>query len=238
MPTILTTRTRQTSLNLSVTPDYWVDGIWVPGVALTLQRVHQFAGNRPDPLLSGFNSPSHLPDQVSRAADLRLSWGFTRVSADYTLSYAEQDNRQAGREQADFVNLGHSLGINVTAAENVYIGLGGGRTRNREEETALTAYTDSFNVSLGWQPGKRWSLTADYSWVDGFDSRSLAEQRTTSLMAQIGRRFALPLMADRNATGQLYLRFARQRSSNRDNVFGFATAARTWVVQSGISMSF
>lgn len=242
IPTILKTRTRSSGLDLN-----WPLGAlragpagersWWPDLGLRVARTHQFAGNNPEPLSSEFNSPSHLPDQVTVQYGLQASWPLPRGSVAYSLSFSDQDNRQPGREDADFQSLNHGLNLSWSISQALSLNTGLSRSRNAERERDIARYVDSANAALNWRPWDR--LAISVNWQQGLNSDSLdeAEGRNKSLGINLAGNVDLPLGA-RRVPAQLFVSYARQTSTSINRVFGFDNEFGTWSLNSGLSFSF
>jgi hypothetical protein len=242
IPTVLKTRTRSSGADLS-----WPLGAqraspvtgrsrW-PNLSLRAARTHQFAANEPEPLFSEFNSPSHLPDQVTVQYGLQATWSLPRGSVAYSLSFSDQDNRQPGRENADFQSLNHGLNLNWSVTPALSLNTGLSRARNAERERAIARYSDGANAALNWRARERLTLSLNWQQGRSHDSLDQSEGRNKSLSASLAGGLDLPLGA-RRVPAQLFVNYARQTSTNANRLFGFDSEFGTWSVNSGLSFSF
>lgn len=152
LPTLLTTRTRGLTFGLNLpTPtlfDNIADQLWLPNVSYALERVHQQAMNTPNPELSGFDDPSQLPDQVTQPDALDFGWTGEHWEFSYRLSYSREDNRQPGREQADFDTLENRVSLGLRPSDTLNLMLGLGRNRKQDQEQALASYSIDYSFGL------------------------------------------------------------------------------------------
>ncbi len=180
-----------------------------------------------------------MPDQLSRMHALGANWQAAEWQLGYSLNFSTQDNRQVGRESADFENLGHNLTGGYRFSQNLNVTAGFGRTANYANETALKSFTYNYSGGFDWQFRETWGLNGNYSRNSGRDSRNFAESRGWSAQTQVSRRFTTqPFGVERKLPGQVFLRHVLSDNYNKDNVFGLLTAGRFWMLQTGVTVSF
>jgi hypothetical protein len=242
IPSILKTFTRTSSLDVSVPFASLAAGDrepspFVPSLSYAFGRVHQLGGDLPAG--GGFNE-SHVPDQVSLTHNGSLTFEGSRASLTYSLSFSSQDNRQPGRESADFEHLVHSLSLAFFESETLDLGLELSRERG---ESAAFAQADTLRragLSAGWRhPGGfglnaflSASATRSENEVDG----ELSDGRNTEIDVQLSWRFHLR-SEERKPTATMFVRFARQKSLLEDFLFGFDEDLSAWQLGAGLSLS-
>jgi len=239
LATVLTARTTTSSANASLPLPQWLGemgqpSLW-PTLSLQWQAVHQRALNAPVTADSGI-AATHRPDQLTRQHQLGLAWQRERWTWSYGLSHSEQDNRQVGRERADFTNLGHlfSAGWRTTGALNLTAGLQ--RNRNFSREKDLVSYTNSGNAGFDWVWRERWTLAANVARTLGGDERGLTASANRSAQAQLGYRFEIPSFGLK-LPGQVFVRYSEQAATSRDASFGIGTVGGDRSVNAGLSIS-
>lgn len=211
------------------------DSVW-PRLSLQWQDSRQFAVNAPDFAVSGIQ-PSHRPDQANRTASASAAWSLGRYGINYSVNRARQDNRQPGRENADFVNLGHQFSLSVTWSETLNLSAGANRTRQFSSEKQLAGYVNGATFGLEWRPRDPWTFSGNYAITRGDDSRDLALSRGHTLQTQLARRFTLPGLFGTPMQGQAFVRHALQSASNTDRSLGLQAAGRAWTINLGGSLS-
>ena len=207
---------------------------WLPQVSWSLNQTHQFAGN--DPQGGGF-SPAQLPDQVSLGQTVAVDWTAGPARFGWHLNYSDQDNRQVGRETADFLNTANAATFNLTPSPKVDLGLQFGWERAAAKETRGVDRTKRYQVTFGLRPLSPLSVTTNASRTDGGNDADTASSRIWTVDAQTAWRFESPRRGSHGVTGQILLRYAFQETRTRDSLLGVATFQKTWVVSSGISLS-
>jgi len=239
VPTILKTQTDSTSAGLTLPLPQWLaaraNGSWWPALSLQWQRTHQRAVNTPVTEDSGF-AASHRPDQVSTQQQLGLAWTRERISWGYSLSLSDQDNRQPGRERADFTTLGHHFNTSLRVTEKLNVNAALGRNRNASREKDLITFTDSGTIGFDWAFRDRWTAAANYSRTLGDDSRQLTAQASRSAQAQLGWRFEVASFG-RKLPGQVFIRYSEQAASSLDAAFGLSSAGSNRAWDAGLSLS-
>ncbi len=237
IPTLLTTRTDTLGAALELPLPAWAGGDkpasgW-PTASLNWQTVRQQGINEPPTDRSGF-APTHRPDQRNDTLQLNLAWAFERGTLAWGITGNRQDNRQPGRENADFESLSTQLSASWTFSESLRAtaGLNFGRQDNLETDVAQTTYGAQLGVD--WQIDENWSLSGQLDVRHGGDSRDLSLTRGNLIQLQLARRFALPLFG-REMPSQVFVRAAHQDDFSENRVFSQSLDQRLWWVDFGIS---
>lgn len=239
---LLTTRTGNRGLTLSLPAATWSAdpaAAWVPGLTLQVLDNSQRALDAPDFAVSGL-AATHRPDQVNRSAQMGLNWAVDRITFGLNGLRSRQDNRQPGREKADFEIDGLAGQLGLPLGDQVNLALGAGRQRNLSLERQLTEVADNATLALDWRADERWALALALSAQRGRDSVGNATSRALGVQTQLTRRFSLaaPGAAGMALPGQWFLRHGWASSRRTDKVFGFAADGRQWSLQAGIGLSF
>lgn len=238
--TLLRTRSDEQTLVLNLPlPAWWGTAgqpSWWPILGANWQRMQQRAVNAPRAEDSGI-AATHRPDQRNRMQQLNLGWTVGQGTLNYALSRAHQDNRQPGREQADFRSLGHQVSTAWPLSETLRVNASFNRSRTLSIEQGLVTWVTGGSFGLDWQASERWSHAASLSHNLNDDSLDRASARNTGAQLQSSWRFTVPGL-DRPLPGQAFVRIARQGDRNRDRVFELSSDMRSWWVDVGVSISF
>jgi hypothetical protein len=235
--TLLKTRTDSLNAALLLPLPQWLakaGGAWWPQLHYSWQNVHQLVINAPSVDDSGF-AASQLPDQANDQHQLSLAWSGGAWNVSYSLSIAEQDNRQLGREHADLRNTAHQLSYGQQLPGGFGFTLALTRARNFNVEQNIANYTTGGSMDVQWRPNDKWSVALNASVNRNDDSLDLARSDADTGFAQVNRSLTLPFNGHR-VPCQVFVRYARQESASRDNVFDFSTRAINWTVDAGLSM--
>ncbi|MCF6194414.1 MAG: hypothetical protein L3J46_08810, partial [Kangiellaceae bacterium] len=242
---LLTTKTNNTSFSSSLpTAQIFLSegieeepSIWLPQLDYSFQETHQYALTSPNTNESGFNDGSHLPDQLTTAHSLSASWQLHSYSFSLQTSHNNQDNRQVGREDSDFINLQHSASINWQQNDTTAWSFSLGKNRQADLENNKVQYSESFTISYNWQSLEGLGLAVNYGLSK--DDDSLNEAKNTSTTADIS--LVKNLVNGEwwfPANGSVSLRFNYNDSKSIDNVFDQANRFGTKTAQLGINLSF
>ncbi|MGH1471507.1 MAG: hypothetical protein ACRBCS_09955 [Cellvibrionaceae bacterium] len=235
--TVLTTVTESKAVNLSLPLQalYENPKAWLPQIlSYSVQRVHQFGDNLP----IGFDPDSHVPNQVNLIHNTQLSWQLGKFGLGYTLSLSDQDNRQLGRDKADFKDINHGVNLSLPFTENVVASLALGVVSAIDREQRLTRYNDSFAANLDWRVSKKISLTSHYSVIKGGDSKNFSENNSASFQAQMSYQFELPMFGHQKFPGQIFFRYSLNDNDSIDNQFQFESEGRNQSINGGFNMSW
>ncbi len=241
VPTILKTKTRSTTASLSVPVqslfgDENNPSPWWPNLSYNFNRVHQFAANNPDLADSGFNGTSHLPDQINTSHGIGAQWSHNRWNLGYRLALNNQDNRQTGRDKADFKIRTHDINVGVQAMDSINLGANFSFGQNADREQNLDRETRSWGVNADWRITPRWAINSSYNSTKQDDSQDLAANNSQSANAQLSWNFSIP-GPGRKLPGQAFIRYSLQDNDSDDRLFGFGSNVRNWTVNSGLSLS-
>ncbi|MCS7101354.1 MAG: hypothetical protein NZL99_06595 [Burkholderiaceae bacterium] len=240
IPSLLTTRTEADDLTFALPlPQILGSGergsLW-PSVALQAQRNHQFAANAPDFALSGLQA-THRPDQYNTTYGANLAWQLGRHAFSYGVNGARQDNRQTGRENADFQNLAQQASLNLALGERLMLNVGVNRSRQHSVEQRLTLVNEGATLGGQWRALERWTLAPNVGVTRTRDSRGQSDSRALTMQTQLARTLELPSPSGQPIRGQVFVRHALRATSTRDAAAGVASSGRHWSVNLGASVT-
>ncbi|MEX0272252.1 hypothetical protein AB3R30_24330 [Leptolyngbyaceae cyanobacterium UHCC 1019] len=239
VPTVLKTKTRNTSLNVNL-PLQTVLGSpsrFLPTLTYSYQRVQQFGANVPIPDLSAFD-PTEIPNQINQQHQAGIQWAFDELSFGYQFSSSVQDNRQLSREQADFFNLNHQLSLSWQPTSRFQLTLGYNFASAESKEEGITRFNSSPTIGLSWEFLKNVTLALNYNTTSDRDSLNQKFAQATGLEAILTWRFTINNGAGSPIPGSAFIRYSQQSNLNRDNVFGLSTDSTVQVINAGFSISF
>jgi hypothetical protein len=236
IPSILTTKNRQTSANLVLSPAS-APGVlptWLPTISYGLSRTHQFGVSVPTN--SDF-TPERVPDQLTLTHTAGIDVQVSSVRVGYRGALTTQDNRQVGRENADAVSRTNGLNISFSPFAQLSVSLEGLLESNESTETGFITRGKRMGTSIAAQPlaGLNVSLNASLSTSKPDDGSSKQRQALFSLETSYA--FDLSSFFVFNWRGQLFVRYSWSESTLRDNIFNLDTATRAWTVNTGVNFS-
>jgi hypothetical protein len=232
IPSILKSKTRRSAFNVGVplpTVLARTGSPWLPRLAWGIDLTHQFGDAIP---VGGGFDPSQIPDQGTTRHTASADWTVgPRVSFGYRLSYSNQDNRQPGREAADFTNRNHAWSANVQPRQNVSLNLSLALEEAENHERAEVQGTRRIGVRGNWSPFERSTLAGSISRTLVEDDAELRRQRNTQFDLQWAS--FVPLLS--RLDGQYYVRLARSLAERSDSVFNIDSRRATWTLSSGFT---
>ena len=231
IPSILTTRTRMHTGSVAIPlASLFSTATWLPLVSYDIAQTTQTGEGVP--ANSEFTA-THVPDQRSTNQSVAVQWQRTGWSAGYRLNLTHQDNRQPGREKADFATSVHNVTLVATGTRaDVSIDLGFDGAENEE----LSQHTDTRRLGSGID----WRLTSSLTVSAAFSHTTItmadtARQRVSDARFEVGQRLPLLRLSARSQPGQLFVRFSR----HDETLSAPLTAAvdrHTWYVSTGFTL--
>ena len=207
---------------------------WTPRLGYTFDRVHQ-AGEG-IPVNSDF-SATHVPDQISVNQLFTLDVEQSRFRAGYRFGRSNQDNRQAGQERADLINVTNALTAGISLSHvNLTGDLSFDQATNLELQTIDR--TRRFALMGDWQitPRVGVSSNAAITWLG--DDRLTSASRSIDFTVEAYWQFAFRRSPATRPSMRAFVRYARQSSVLQNVVFGVPWSSRTgWTINSGINVS-
>jgi len=236
VPSILTTLTRQDNLEVSLPLGTLLTAQGQPALPLlsySLARVRQSgAGLPPD---SDF-APGHVPDQVSVSHAAGAQWQFATTSLAYNLTASRQDNRQPGREAADFAQQTHQLSFGFVREERLDASLEVQVERSENLELRQSDRLRRIGVNLKPRLPNGLGATAvlSASWSDATG----AERTGSNLEADLQAYWRSGLRTGRKApSASVFVRWATRRAQARDPLLQVSDDRAAWQVSAGINLS-
>lgn len=235
---ILTTLTRQVSVEASLPLASLAAGggrrsPLLPALGYTLARVRQLgAGLPPD---SDF-SATHVPDQLSVSHTARAQWQGETHSLGYAVTVSRQDNRQPGRETADFAQETHQASFGFVRSERFQASLDFQLERARNEERSETGRVRRVGINLD-RPARRGpGLTAivGASWTDAEGAGRTGRNLEADLMASWRLRWS---KGTSGPSATVFVRWATQRARALDPVLLVDDDRASWQLTAGLNLS-
>ncbi len=235
--TILTTHTRRTDalIAASLAELFGTDrgAKWLPTVSWNFNRVHQFgAGVPPD---SGFNA-SHVPDQQSDRHSLAADWRGPKWNFGIRHDYSLQDNRQPGREQADFKTQVNAIAATYSPHARIDLNLELSSDRNESFEQLSATRTRNVGVGVRISATDKLQLTATGGLTRSADQPRTNSSENTFLDASLNYRLEWQSAGARSLSGQLFLRYSDRAQQTQNTLFGIDLDNRARSVVAGLTI--
>jgi hypothetical protein len=205
-----------------------------PQVQFESRRVRQYTLRIPD----GTNARSSFwPDQINRTHKASLNWNYEPYTIAYNFEIGDQDNRQPGRETADFLIHTHGLTIGWKVNDKLMLNLGYNRSRNFSYEKSQATYNNGGTIGVDWQVDDQWSLKIEYAKALAFDSLNQQYSNTLNGSLQVARKVSFETFG-KKLSGQVFVRGAYADNRALDTVVHQVLSGTQKLVQAGFSLNF
>jgi hypothetical protein len=231
IPSVLTTRTDAQNGSVAVPlASLFSSATWLPLVSYDVARTTQ--AGQGVPVNSEF-AATHVPDQQSTNHSLALQWQRAGWSAGYRLNFTQQDNRQPGREKADFATSVHNVTLAATGTRadvSLDFGLDGATNEELSQRTA----TRRAGSVVDWRLTSSLTVTGAYSYTT-MTTADTARQHVSDGRLEVAQRLPLMRLSARSSPGQLFVRFSR-RDETLSAPLNAAVDRHTWYVSTGLTL--
>lgn len=239
LPSVLTTKSRRNGAGLGLAlGQLFVEPTrltrWLPVLSYNFDRMHQFGTGVP--INSGFNA-SHVPDQLSTRHGVSVNWQGAFWTFGYRADFSEQDNRQPGRERADFEHRVHGANLALALFEGLDLNFDVSVERSYSFEAARLDRNRNYAFGLAWNITKQLHFAGTVALVESFDESRTNENESTNIDLNLSYRVRWQTNGGRAVGGQLFVRYTDMDFSALDRLFGFATSNRTRLFIGGINFS-
>ncbi len=240
IPSVLKTLTRRNNLIVggplqTLISDTDQPSRWWPRVSYILDRVHQFGAGIP--IDAGFR-PDLAPDQISINHNFTAEWQFEKWRAAYRFNRSFQNNRQPGRDGADFLNLINGMTIGFAPHPTFDLNLDVNAEQAKNFETSRLDRTLRFAVITNWRMTSRTTFSLNLSTIGAGDLARTSGSRTIEGDAQWSYRFGFEQTRWKKFQGQFFVRYANRFARSRDRVFLLNNLVRTWTMNVGLSFTY
>lgn len=203
---------------------------WLPSLQGQWTRTHQVGRDLPT---NGGFSESHVPDQLNRTARLAANWNAGAIGLGVRWNRSDQDNRQPGRENADFENDVRSLTGRWAPWSRLSINGDLGVERASNLERGEVDETTRYGLQVSLQLHTRTALSLRVSNSRATRDLALESRLNRTLDAQLTS--IIPGLT--GFDGQWFLRFAHTRAEVSNPASQLFEDRRLWTLDSGFSLS-
>lgn len=239
---ILTTVNRRNNvvfniaLNSFFTPDKPIK--WLPQISYTYDHVHNFGLFLPESGL--FDDLSQVPDQDSFAQNFNATWQLSdRLNVGYRYNRTFQDNRQPGRDLADFESAvnGVTVGLRAHSTLNLDFELSQEFLKNFEEPR--TDRTFRFGGRATWETPflKNSTFSASLSTTLAGDTNNFNDSRNSEFDVQWAYRFSFGKEKFKKVDTQFFIRYANRYGDTIDRQFFVNSFNKTQTFNAGLTFN-
>jgi hypothetical protein len=234
-PSLLETFTRSNGANISaqLAPLFGAPtSPWLPVLTYSVIQTHLFSDQVPT---GGSFTVSDLPDLMSVNQNLAAQWTGPLWHAGYRLVRSSQDNRQIGRELADFRNVNHAVqfGANPNASVTVSVDLAFETATNLQLSQDM--HTRRIGGLLNWSFTKTSVFGAGMSDTRTMGNPLTSDQTNAEWHFEIAQRINRRHVQADHPLAQFFLRYTRQ-TGNLIVPSSLPTARLQWTVNTGLTL--
>ncbi|AFY93278.1 hypothetical protein [Chamaesiphon minutus] len=239
LPNLLKTRNNSDtiSLNIPLQSVLQNNSPLLPTISYSYQKTAQ-NGSILAALNGGFDEPSEIPNQLTNTQEIGLEWKFSEaLSFDYKFSTTFQDNRQPGRENADFNNTSHQFSVGWQPSQQLRFNLGYNFTNAQNIERQITRFTQSPTFGVSWEFVPDVTLALNYNFNNDSDSIGESLTRSNALDLLLTWNFKTNTFGRENP-GSVFLRYSGQSNLNSSSIGNINTNSTINTISTGMSLSF
>lgn len=239
---ILTTLNRRKNLIFSIAlnsffkPDKPIK--WLPQVSYSYDHVHNFGEFLPGSGL--FNDLSQVPDQDSFSQAFNATWQLSeKLNIGYRYNHAFQDNKQSGRELADFKSAVNAVTLTVKPQSTLDLDFELSQERLKNFEQSRIDRTFRFGTRVTWQTPflKNSAFSGGFSTTLAGDTQNFNDSRNIEFDAQWTYRFNFGKEKVKKFGAQFFIRYANHYGDTFDRVFIFNNFNKTQSFNAGLTFN-
>ena len=211
---------------------------WLPRVSYSHERVHQYGSAFPNGGL--FTSASQIPDQESRSRALSAQWQLgEKLNFAFRYNHAFQDNRQPGRELADFESSVNGVSIGTNPFQSLNISFEVTRESQRAFEQPRVDRNFRIGTQATWQTPflKNSTLSANISTTVAGDAAKLKKTRNAEFDVQWAYKFAFGKEKYKKLEAQFFIRYANRYGDAFDRISVLRSFTKTQGFNTGITFN-
>jgi len=210
---------------------------WLPQVSYTYDHVHNFGVALPNGGL--FNSLSQVPDQDSFVHGFNAQWQFSdRFRAGYKLGRVFQNNKQPGRERADFRSEVRAATFGTSPLKSIDLTFDLSHESQTNLEQAKTDNTFRFGSSIVWRmPLKNAVLNTNLATTLAGDTKNAGDTRSVEFDIQWSYRFNLGSKKYKKLETQFFIRYSNRYGDVRDRLLFANNFTKTQAFNAGLTFN-
>ncbi|MEQ1765111.1 MAG: hypothetical protein ABL984_18435, partial [Pyrinomonadaceae bacterium] len=211
---------------------------WLPQVSYSLDRTHQFGASLP--VNGEFRDPSQVPDQKNDAHSFNAQWVLNnKLTVGYRFTNGFQNNRQPGRELADFSNGVNGITVGYKPFKDLDLDIEAGREAQFSFEQKRRDSTFRIGTRGTWRTAflKNSTLSAGVSATAAGDSLNQGDSRNLEFDAQWAYRFAIGTKKFKKLDTQFFIRYSNRYGSTINRVFFANNLNKTQAFNMGLTFN-
>jgi hypothetical protein len=242
IPSILETLDRRNNLIISVPLNTLFDPskpkAWLPRTSYSYDHFHQFGLFFP--INGDFRDPSQIPDQHSFVHSFNADWSVSKFRFGYKFNRSFQDNRQPGRDKADFIGVANSVNFGTSITEKIDWNFELSRERATSLERPQTNATFRVGTNMTWRDVFFKNLTFNWnvSTTIAGDREDTNDSRNIDFDAQFAYQFQIGKEKYRKFGAQIFVRYANRYGSRIDRIFLLNDFNKIQAFNMGLTLNF
>lgn len=212
---------------------------WLPVVSYSYDNTHQFGAFLP--VNGEFTDVSQVPDQQSYSQVFNAQWQLSeKLNVGYRYSRAFQDNRQPGRELADFLSMANALVLNLKPHTALDLDFDLAQESQKNFEQPRLDRTFRLGTRAVWRTPflKNSNFSSGFSVTLAGDSNNLNDSRNAEFDAQWAYQFSFGKEKFKKLSAQFFIRYANRYGDTRDRVFFVNSFNKTQSFNMGLTFNF
>ncbi len=211
---------------------------WLPVVSYNYTHVHQFGAFLPS--AGEFNDPSQVPDQHSYNQAFNAQWIISeKISIGFVHNRTFQDNRQPGREAADFASSSTGVTLNYKPFDSLGLDFDLTKERQKSFEQIRIDRTFRLGTRATWATPflKNSVLSGGFSFTLAGDTGNLNDTRNGEMDAQWAYNFSFGEKKYKKVSGQFFIRYANRYGDAIDRQFFINTINKSQTFNAGLTFN-
>lgn len=211
---------------------------WLPTISYTFDQLHQFGESLPSN--GEFRDPSQVPDQKSFAQAFSSQWTLSEtLSFSYRYSRAFQDNRQPGRERADFRSTVNAFSIGTKPTKDLDLDVEIADEMQNNLEQPRKDKTLRLGTRATWRTAflKNSVFTSGISFSLAGDTGNQNDARNAEFDLQWSYRFAFGKKKFKKLDTQFFIRYSNRYGNTIDRIQTVNSYNKTQAFNFGLSFN-
>lgn len=212
---------------------------WLPQISYTYDFVHQFGAFLPSN--GDFRELSQVPDQKSFVQSFNATWQLSdKFNLAYRYNQAFQDNRQEGRENADFRSQVNAFTIGTKPFSDIDLDFELSEERQNNIEQIQTDNTFRFSTRTTWRTPflKNSTFNANISTTFLGNSNRTSESDNIEFDVQWAYRFSFGEKKFKKMETQFFIRYTNRYANTIDRIFFANNFNKAQTFNFGLNFNF
>lgn len=239
---ILKTYNRNNNVNLNLSVGSLINpskpSKFFPRIGYTVTTIRQFGAFLPTE--GDFTDVSQVPDQATRNHNIGANWQFSqKFSFNYQHQRSLIDNRQIGREKADFRNTNHGFSFNFTLLKNLNISANTGINQIISFEKNRTDRTFNIGSTITWQNAIFTGSTfaGNFSGTMAGDTNNIVDNRNGGLSLEWSYKRGFGKEGLKKVQTQFFIRYSNRYGNFIDRIFRINNFNKRQTINFGLNFN-